>query len=167
MEPMNQKQVDWNLLKFQYEVLGVSAEQLAEENPNTSLGLIQDAIQEQHWIAGSIDSLVPVIQQEDNEAAALEQYTNATKAHLVGANLLKQKALFPEFAKVEAVLLSKVAQAALAVDANDEKACHRLNNLVKSLQGLLANNQFLTTTIDQDADPNGNGFTVQIVNQVS
>lgn len=167
MESNNAKSVDWNLLKFQYEVLGFTIDQLAKENPSTTAGLIQDAAKEQRWEAGSIDTLVPVIQNEDNNKNSLEQFTEAAKAQLIGSNLMKQKHLFPEFAKCEAILLSKISQAAISLDMNDEKAYTKISNLVKSLQGLLAHNQFLTTTIDPESTAGGSGFSVTINQQIN
>lgn len=168
MEPITQTQIDWKLLRFQYEVLGISLQQLADEHPCTNIGLIEDAAAEQGWKSSNLDALVPVLSNSPDTLNSAEQFAETTKSFLVGANLVKQRALFPEFARCEAVLLSKLTQAALSIDPSDEKACTRLTNLVKSLQGLLNNNNFLTATVgDGEGAVGGNGFTIQIMQQVN
>lgn len=166
MEPINATKIDWTYLRFQYEILGMSAKDISEETPNLSEGLIEQAIKEGGWVSGNIDSLVPVVQNTEEVEGSLEAFTAATKAHLVGANLVKQRALFPSFAKCEAILLSKVLQAANSVDATDEKACNRLTNLVKAFQGLLAHNSFLTMQTGSAGDGEGK-IVVQVLQQVN
>ena len=166
MEQNNGTKIDWTYLRFQYEILGMSAKDIAEETPNLSEGLLEQAIQEGNWRPGSLDSLVPVMQNTEGPEDSLEAFTAATKAHLVGANLVKQRALFPSFAKCEAILLSKILLAANSVDATDEKACNRLTNLVKALQGLLAHNTFLTMQTGTAGEGEGK-IIVQVMQQVN
>lgn len=168
MEPLSETRIDWTFIRFQFEVLGMSTQDIAEETPNLSQGLVEQAVKEGHWTAGNLETLVPVVQKAPGEEESLETFTAALKAHLVGATLVKQRALFPVFAKCEAVLLSKILQAAQGVDVNDEKACNRLGHLVKSFQGLLAQNAFLTMqTATGEAGDGGNKITVQIMQQVN
>ena len=168
MEPLSETRIDWTFIRFQFEVHGMSAQNIAEETPNLSQGLVAEAAREGRWTAGNLETLVPVVQKAPGEEESLETFSAALKAHLVGATLVKQRALFPVFAKCEAVLLSKILQAAQSVDITDEKACNRLGHLVKSFQGLLAQNAFLTMqTATGEAGDGGNKITVQIMQQVN
>jgi hypothetical protein len=168
MEPLSETRIDWTFIRFQFEVLGLSTKDIAEETPSLSQGLVEQAVKEGHWTAGNLDTLVPMVRKTPGEEESLETFTAALKAHLVGATLVKQRALFPVFAKCEAVLLSKILQAAQGVAVNDEKACNRLGHLVKSFQGLLAQNAFLTMqTATGEAGDGGNKITVQIMQQVN
>lgn len=165
MEPINETRIDWTYVRFQFEVLGMSPSDIAEELPSLSPGLVEQAAREGKWKAGNLDSLVPAIQKAEGEEDGLEAFTAATKAHLVGASLVKQRALFPTFAKCEAVLLSKLTLAAQSIDPADEKACNRLSNLVKAFQGLINHNNFLTLQTAEAGDDKG--FTIQIMQQVN
>lgn len=164
MEALVPKINSWSLWKFQYEVLGMSAKQIAEESSNISEGLLLEAIKEQNWKPGNLEALVPTLQSQ--ETADTDTYNRALRAQLLGASLVKQRALFPEFAKAEAVLLNKITEAAATLDISDEKMFNKVSNLVKALQGLLSNNTFLTTTIG-DEDDKGTRFVVNVVQQVN
>lgn len=133
--------INWELVRFKYEFLGFSLEDLAKEYP-VSLTVLKYNSQNWKQISLEQNELVDLenIKSIDDVLAKLSTQTiNQTQAFLI----LKQKFLGPKYIELETTLLYKAISTASHLSDEDPKAASVLESLVEILVKLINQNPLL------------------------
>jgi hypothetical protein len=133
---------NWELLKFKYEVLGTSLEDLAIEHGISGPVLKYNS---QTWkrLPLALDKpldLEGVSSLEDILTKLGSETSSQTKAFAI----LKQKFLGPKYVELETVLLHKAIEMASELKSSDPRSAQTLRNLATILGDLLTHNPLLT-----------------------
>lgn len=130
---------NWDILKFKYEILGVSLEALSIDT-GVPLPLIQRNAKEWNQL-----SLV-----EDDGNAALTAAERSSKLR----SILKQNQLGPKYVELEMILLYKAIDIADNLsDSADNANIIALKNLTAILGNLIAQNPSLAPATKEDSVP--------------
>ena len=133
--------INWSLIKFKYEFLGFSLEDLAAEH-SISSAVLQYNSKDWKQISLEQEELVDlegIKSIEDVLVKLSKQTTNQTQAFLI----LKQKFLGPKFMELETVLLHKAILLASNVNEKDPRAASTLKSLTEVLVSLIGQNPLL------------------------
>lgn len=122
-------ETNWEILKFKYEVLGVSLEALSLDT-KISLPILRHNAKEGDW------NKLPLA--EDPESS-ITQANDVSKLY----SALKQKALSSKYIELEMVLLFKAVELANNLETENSSNVLILKNLTEILTNLLANNPSL------------------------
>ena len=132
---------DWNLIKFKYEFLGFSLEDLAAEH-SISLAVLQYNSRTWKQISLEQENLVDIKDintMEDVLVKLSKQTINQTQAFLI----LKQKFLGPRFMELETILLHKAILMATNLNDKDPRAASTLKSITEVLTNLIGQNPLL------------------------
>jgi hypothetical protein len=132
---------NWDLIKFKYEFLGASLEDLAAEH-SISLTVLQ--YNSKNWKQISLEQGSPVDLDsiksiEDVLVMLSKQTVNQTQAFLI----IKQKFLGPKFMELETILLHKAILLASNINDKDLRAASTLKSLTEVLVNLIGQNPLL------------------------
>ena len=133
--------INWSLIKFKYEFLGFSLEDLAAEH-SISSAVLQYNSKDWKQISLEQEELVDlegIKSIEDVLVKLSKQTTNQTQAFLI----LKQKFLGPKFMELETVLLHKAISLASNIKSDDPRAASTLKSLTEVLVSLIGQNPLL------------------------
>jgi len=133
--------INWSLIKFKYEFLGFSLEDLAAEH-SVSPAVLQYNSKDWKQISLEQENLVDlegIKSIEDVLVKLSKQTTNQTQAFLI----LKQKFLGPKFMELEAVLLHKAITLASNISDKDPRAASTLKSITEVLVNLVGQNPLL------------------------
>jgi hypothetical protein len=158
------QETNWELLKFKYEVLGISIEDLAREH-NVSLPVLKFNSQSWKKISFGIGKpldLDGVSSMEDILLKLGSETASQTKAFAI----LKQKFLGPKYVELETVLLHKAIEMAAELKSNDPRSAQTLRSLATVLGDLLLHNPLLTPGDGEDGEGSGREWTINIVDAV-
>lgn len=157
---------DYTHIQFQYEVLGMTCQEIATANPPMNEFAIRQMVETFSWSEPAASNELAVqthtLASMSPEEAA-EELLQQAKAELTKASVVKQLALFNRFASAESQILSKLSQAISQVDPMDTKT---LKSLVGALQALSQQNPLMTVKAATEEGEDGR-VVVQIMNQVS
>ncbi len=136
------QETNWELLKFKYEVLGASIEDLAREH-SVSVPVLK--FNSQSWKKVSFGMEKPldldgVSSMEDILLKLGSETSSQTKAFAI----LKQKFLGPKYVELETVLLHKAIEMATELTSSDPRSASTLRSLATVLSDLLSHNPLLT-----------------------
>jgi hypothetical protein len=156
-------EIDWNLLKFEYEVLGKSLEEIQAENEiNPSIM----AYQAKDWVQAPLSqreklhftNLSSVHELTEEITAQIKEQTNQQL-------LLKQNHLLPRYIKLENILLEKSINIASSLESSTPGAASTLRALAKILLDLLQYNPLLSPKVDSNetSDDGSREWTVTFV----
>lgn len=129
------QEVDWDLAKFKYEVLGFSFEDLAAEL-SIPVTIVQFASKDKGWDRSSLVGSSSILEEIKKKNSA--------------ANVLKQQFLGPKYIALETTLLSKALELATQLDTQKPQAVTALKTLVQVLKDLIAANPDMQT---EDTEP--------------
>lgn len=145
----NLKDINWDLLKFEYEVLGTSLEDL-QEKYDVSQAMMQYSAKT--WVQA------PVTKREALQFTKLDSLTElsedvAAKVAEESAivSTIKQKYLLPKYIQLENILVTKAISLASSL-TNDKVNASTLSTLTNILNNLLTNNPLLTKTEAPEAE---------------
>ena len=146
------RDINWDLLKFQYEVLGVPLEEIQSEN-DISDALLQ--YNSRDW------NQAPLISRKNLQFTNLDSLTELTD-EVIGqvqeesqiTNTIKQKFLLPKYIELESILLEKSISLAKGLEA-ERASASALNTLTSVLTSLLKHNPILAPA-NQDEESKGN-----------
>jgi len=133
--------INWELVQFKYEVLGISLKTLAQEY-QISEQLIKFNAQSWKQLPLGLDKPLDLKGFKSLDEILLklgEQTSSHTKAFAI----LKQKFLGPKYVELETTLLHKAIQMASELESNDPGAARTLTSLTGVLSELLKNNPLL------------------------
>jgi hypothetical protein len=142
---------NWDILKFKYEVMGVSLEAISMDT-GLSLPLIQRNARD--W------KQLPLVEDDGN--ALMSDAERAAKLHSV----LKQSHLGPKYVELEMILLYKAIEIANNMnDSADNSNIMALKNLTDVLSNLLAQNPSLAPVKQSDGvgHPADNKWEINII----
>lgn len=135
-------ETNWELLKFKYEVLGCSIEDIAQEH---SLSLPVLKFNSQTW------KKLPLAREEPLDLEGLTSLEdiliklgNETSSQTKAFAILKQKFLGPKYVELETVLLHKAIEMATELKSSDPRSAATLRSLATVLGDLLVRNPLLT-----------------------
>jgi hypothetical protein len=144
---------NWDILKFKYEVMGISLEAISLDT-GLSMPLLERNARDWKQL-----SLVA-----DDGNTALTEAERAAKIHSV----LKQSQLEPKYIELEMILLYKAIEIANNLSDNaDNQNIIALKNLTDVLSNLLAQNPSLTPAKKEDGVglPSQNKWEINIISQ--
>jgi len=156
-----QEVINWELLKFKYEILGISLSELAVSHKVSEPVLSYNA---KEWkkipleFAESLD-LSEITSLEDILKKLGNQTATQTKAFAV----LKQKFLGPKYVELETVLLHKAIEMAAAINGSDPFGVKVLKTLSEVLNSLLERNPLLSTENETAINDSSRKWEVIIV----
>ena len=134
---------NWDMIRFQYEILGESLKDLATEH-NVTLPVLKFNAEEEGW------KPIPLAQQKAlqfPDVSSMETITKEmvkqVKEHTRTASILKQKFLGPKYIALEALLLSKATQVLANLDVSDGRSANSLRTITAVLKDLLEQNSIL------------------------
>jgi len=135
--------INWDLLKFKYEVLGISIKDLAMEHSVSEPVLKYNS---QSWkriplASGTPLDLEGLTSLEDVLTKLGSETSSQTKAFAI----LKQKFLGPKYVELETVLLHKAIEMAQSLKSDDPRAAQVLRSLTTVLGDLLIQNPLLVS----------------------
>lgn len=155
--------VDWGLIKMQYEVFGLSKEEILEDGTVTAAQL-DYAIDEQGW------SRLPV-------CSALQTYRDLGDLNEVGTALIdevqgrlrtlrtiKQGVLSPRYIALETAILGKALETIQVIDASQPQAAQQIKTLTDVLHSLKDQNNMVGAGGAEDGGTSG--VTVNIMSKV-
>ena len=156
---MNQL-VDWGLLKLQYEVFGISEEQLASDG-QVSPTALRYAIEEQGW------KQLPVAEglQDYRDLGGLEQVggdlIEEVQNRLRTLRTIKQAVLSPRYIALETAILGKALDTLQTIDPQLPQAPQQIKILTDVLSSLKEQNNMVGPKSGGGEGGNG-GVTVRI-----
>lgn len=134
-------EINWDLIRFQYEILGSPLEDLAREHEITLPVLRYNA---DTW------EPIPLAQQKAlqfPDVSSLEvitkEMTKQVKNHARAASVLKQRYLGPKYIALEALILSKATMAMTSLDVKDPRAANSIRTITSVMKELLEQNSIL------------------------
>lgn len=150
--------VDWGLLKLQYEFFGVTVEELAEEY-DTTPRMIEYAIEEQNWKRSDL----AIACQDYNgvtsvKASLLDEINNRTKL----MHSLKQSALNPRYIALETALLGKCLDLLKNTPTDDPASVIPLKTISEIFKSLKEQNYGVLKPEDKKSE----ALQINIMNKV-
>jgi len=146
------RDVNWELVKFKYEMLGYSLEDLAKEH-SLSTAVLDYNSKSWKQISLEQDASIDIKSIESIEDVLTKlnsQVINQTQAF----QILKQKFLGSKYIELEAILLQKTISIASHISDDDTKAASTLRSLTEVLTNLIGQNPLLKSegvdNIDRD-----------------
>lgn len=159
-----QTAVDWGLVKLQYEVFGLSEQEIIEDGQVTPTAL-KYAIEEQGW-------------QRLPTAEALQDYRDLGDLNEVGTSLIdevqgrlrtlrtiKQAVLSPRYIALETAILGKALDVIQNVDANAPQAAAQIKVLTDVIASLKEQNKMVGAG-EVGAEGGGSALQVNIISKV-
>ena len=144
---------NWDLLKFKFEVLGISIKDLSKETQISETILNFNS---KDWVQLPLEELKSL---DLNELKSLDDILtklgDRTAAQTKVFSILKQKFLGPKYVELETILLHKAIELASAVDSSDVKAANVLSGLTSLLGNLIGQNPELVSEGSSDGKPDG------------
>ncbi len=142
------QETNWELLKFKYEVLGISIEDLAKEHC-VSVPVLK--FNSQSWKKVSFGMEKPLdLQGVSSMEDILLRLGSETSSQTKAFAILKQKFLGPKYVELETVLLHKAIEMAAELTSSDPRSANTLRSLATVLGDLLARNPLLTPGEHED-----------------
>lgn len=133
---------NWELLKFKYEVLGASLEDLAIKHSVSGPVL---KFNSQTWKRLPLASEKPLdLEGISSLEDILVKLGGETSSQTKAFAILKQKFLGPKYVELETVLLHKAIEMATEVISSDPRSAQILRSLATVLTDLLTHNPLLT-----------------------
>lgn len=120
--------IDWELMRFLYEVHGTTLESIAEDN-GISLSMVEYVHDKQEW---KQSPAALEVRNWSDLPTAEEDLLKAVQDKMTVSSLLKQCALNPRLQTLEAIVLNKAIQSVAMLDFEDIPAA----SIVASLQKL-------------------------------
>ncbi len=143
--------LNWDLIKVEYEILGLSLVSLSKKY-KVDLGVLKVFAKDQKWDKNKADN-----------TTGKEDQLSDIKSGLVTKGILKQKALQASYIELELTLLAKAKEIANNLDSRLGNAPLVLKSLTGSLQTLLAHNSELSgKKEDEKSDAS---FTINIIKE--
>jgi len=146
-------EIDWNLLKFEFEVLGKSLEELADSYEiNASIM----AYQAKDW-KQSPASIRESLQftKLDSITELSEEIASQVKNEAEIISLIKQKFLLPKYVQLENILLEKSIALASSLESTTTGSASAIRTLTSTLMDLLKNNPILAPKEEEDTPHEG------------
>jgi hypothetical protein len=150
-------ETNWDLIKFQYEVLGESLEDLAAVHEVSPAVLKFNA---ESW------KPIPLAQQKAlqfPDLSSLEEITKEmakqVREHARTASLLKQKFLGPKYIALEAMLLTQATTILSNIDPKDPRSANSVKTITSVLKELLEQNSILHVSSEKEDFEAGTGPT--------
>jgi len=143
-------EIDWNLLKFEYEINGASLEELQDFYGISSAVMTYQA---RDWTP------VPASKQSSLKFTNLEDITSLTDEVVAQVrhesetrNTIKQKFLLPKYIQLEHILISKCIKLAASLE-EDRASASAVKTLSEVLKSLLSLNPILAPGEQIDSVP--------------
>lgn len=134
-------ETNWDLLKFKYEVLGISVEDLAQEH-SLSPPLLK--FNSKDWKQIPLASQTPLdLEGLTSLEDVLVKLGSETSSQTKAFAILKQKFLGPKYVELETVLLHKAIEMAGELKSSDPRAANILRSVASVLSDLLTHNPLL------------------------
>lgn len=134
-------ETNWDLLKFKYEVLGISVEDLAQEH-SLSPPLLK--FNSKDWKQIPLASQIPLdLEGLTSLEDVLVKLGSETSSQTKAFAILKQKFLGPKYVELETVLLHKAIEMAGELKSSDPRAANILRSVASVLSDLLTHNPLL------------------------
>jgi len=135
-------EIDWNLLKFEFEVLGKSLEEIQEAyeiNPAVMKYQARD------WVQSGLSKHHDIkFTKLESIKDLTDEITAQVKDQSTAQLLLKQYHLLPRYIQLENILLQKSIQLASSLESSTPGAAATIRSLVNSLTDLLKHNPMLS-----------------------
>jgi hypothetical protein len=139
---------NWELIKFQYEILGSSVEDLAAEHEVSATVLEYNA---KSW------KRIPLAEQKAldiKDLTSLDSITKEVVQHVReqarASSLLKQKFLGPKYIALEAMLLTKANLVLASLDPKEKGAANSIKTISSVLKELLEQNYLLSADAERE-----------------
>ena len=155
--------VDWDLVKFQYEMFHEPVEVLAEEN-QVSAKMIRIAINEKGWKRAPVRGITEIKDLKDIDEFTDEVMTQM-KGRLDVMSLVKLAALNPRYIALETAIIKKAMEITQSILPGSPQAADALQKIAGVLEKLGERNAFAKAK-NEAADGESSGITVQILNQI-
>jgi hypothetical protein len=152
---------NWELVKFKYEFLGFSLEDLAREH-DISTAVLEYSSKNWSQVSLGQDDLVGMedIKSIDDVLKKLSKQTiNQSQAF----QILKQKFLGSKYIELETTLLHKAVQIATNLDEKDYRAASTLKSLTETLVNLINQNPLLKSWESGDDESSDKVWEVRVV----
>jgi len=143
---------DWKQIRFQYETLGMSQDDIAASN-RISSKLLENCIEQEGWVRQPIANVLGTWKSEAEPEKMVAQARE--KAELV--QTLRRTDLGCKYYTAEENLLTKIISTLECVDPQDELAAKTLKTLADTLIAMRP-----AEPVDADAGGSGTGITIQI-----
>lgn len=154
--------IDWDLLKFLYEVHGATEKDLAEENGTTErmVAYVRDS---QNWKR----SALAMTTRDWSDLKEIDETTlDEVQKRMSTMSLLKQFALNPKLQAFESSLIAKAIDTTRSLDPTIPSTADSLLKLGNLLEKLKSSNPAIQTISIKSAEDAGNGaVNVQIVTE--
>jgi len=155
-------ETNWDMVKFQYEILGMSLEELSKEH-DLSLPLLKFSAE--NW------KPLPAAQQkvlQFPDTSSLEKITKdltkQVREEVRTASVIKQRFLSKKYISLEIQLLTKANQVLANLDPKEKSAANSIRTITEVLRALLEQNSLLHVTSErEDFDEGGTPTKWEIV----
>lgn len=157
--------VNWDIVKFKYEVMHRSLEELAAEY-SLSLKVLQFTASSWQRIPLAKDISV---QFDDSALSDVTTLTDALKAKVENKtqvfSVLKQKFLAKKYTELETILLYKAIDIATSISSTDPAAARTVRSLTETLKELLDMNPLLKPQVEDIVGDKDTVWTVNVVSE--
>ena len=155
------KNLDWGLLKIQYEIFGETIDSLAEEY-DTTPRMIQFAVDEGGWEKKPLANAITEWQNMDNLEAIPPDLIDQVKDRMQILFTLKQSALNPRYIAIETALLGKVQQVVQNLSPDNENAAE----ILKSIANVFIAMKGVVGLGERADDKMDNSIKVQVLQRI-
>lgn len=150
-------QINWDLLKIEYEFFNKPLQQIAQET-NIPHQFLIDKVQHDGWTPHPLAQQIATIK---DLTTATEDYNHKVEEKLRLLSNLKQEIFAPEYLKLEFSLLAKASQILHQIKEGDPTAHNKLKALTSVFKDLLSGNGLLASSA-AEANRDGDELNVKI-----
>jgi hypothetical protein len=159
-EKMKQ-QIDWGLLKIQYEIFGETTESLADQY-NTTPRMIEYAVEEGKWQHKPIAKAIQAWEEFGSIEELPPDLLDEVQSRMQILFTLKQSTLNPRYIAIEAAILGKAQQVVRNLNPEDPNAADVLSSMAKVFTAL----RETAGITGSNSEDKGKSITVKILSKV-
>jgi hypothetical protein len=156
-----QQQIDWGLVKIQYEIFGESKKSLAEQY-GTTTRMIEYAAESGSWRRKQIAQAVQAWEDIDNIKELPPDLLDEVQSRMQILFTLKQSTLNPRYIAIEAAILGKTQQVIQNLNPEDPNAADILAAMAKVFTAL----RETAGITGRNSEEKGKSITVKIMSKV-
>ena len=127
--------IDWNLVKVQYELFGAEVNDLAEAY-QTSPRMIEYAVKEHKWERKPLAAAACNWDQLSDLSLVDDTLIDEVTKHLQVLHTLKLSALHPSYIALETAIVTKALMVVQGIAAEDPQAAEKLKSITAVLESL-------------------------------